>query len=347
MNLPQKACRRALIVGFGHVGQKLAEILFLEKEKFLRLSGLDLKVIGIITRNHGCLVNTDGLDMPRVLGEIGKKGHFSAKNPDYRFLSALQAVKELEYDVLIEISTLSIANSGEPAVSHIREALKRGRHVVTANKGPVAYAYHELKSLSEEQGCSFLHEATVLDGTPIFNLAKNCLKGCRVTGLTGILNSTTNFILSRLEAGETIEEAVKKTQAMGLAEADPSHDLDGWDAAVKITALANVLMGARLTPADVRREGITRLSTDMIVKNLELGKRFKLICRAWIEGETVCARVAVEEIFENHFFASVSGSSSFVRFETDLMAPLTIFHERPTVADTAYGVINDLMSVSG
>ena len=243
---------RSLFVGFGNVGQRVAEILFVEREQHPNLSPLNLTVVGIVTKSRGSLVNNKGVDVAKALHEIRELGRFSWTNFELTNLNALDAVQQLDYDVLVELSVLSIAELGEPALSYVREALKRGRHVVTANKAPAAFAYHELHFLALKQGVQFLHESTVMDGTPIFNLAQNGLSGCQITGVSGVLNSTTNFVLSRLEQGESLKEAVKIAQKEGFAEADPLHDLEGWDAAAKIAVLANALMGASLTPSGMQ-----------------------------------------------------------------------------------------------
>jgi homoserine dehydrogenase len=337
---------KALFVGFGNVGRKVAEILFVEQDKHPNVQGLDLSIIGIVTKSRGSLVNNNGVDVAKAIQEMRELGRFSWTNFELTSINGIEAVRQLEYDVLVELSTLSITERGEPALSHVREALKRGKDVVTANKGPVAFAYHELQTLARENGVSFLHESTVMDGTPVFNLAKHGLKGCTITAVSGVLNSTTNFVLSRMEQGESLEEAVKVAQQEGFAEADPRHDLEGWDAAAKITVLANALMGASLTPLDVERQGITHISVVDAQQAAKSGKQLKLICKAWKDGAKVRARVAVESIERGHPFAPIRESGSILMIETDLLAPFVLAETDPTLSDTAYGVINDLMSLS-
>jgi homoserine dehydrogenase len=216
---------------------------------------------------------------------------------------------------------------------------------VTANKAPAAFACHELQSLAREKGVQFLHESTVMDGTPVFSLAREGLKGCTIRSVSGVLNSTTNFVLSRMEEGQSLEEAVKIAQKEGFAEADPRHDLEGWDAAAKITVLANALMGASLTPFDVERQGITHVTVENAQRALKAGKHLKLICKAWREGTSVKTRVSLEEVEGGHPFAPIRESGSILMIETDLLAPFVISETDPTLYDTAYGVINDLLSL--
>jgi len=335
---------RALFVGFGNVGQKVTEILFLEREKHPNVKSLNLCVVGIVTKSRGSLVNNNGVDVSKALREIREGGRFSWTNFELTNIKGLDAIRQLDYDVLVELSTLSIAQKGEPALSHVREALNRGKHVVTANKAPAAFGYHELISLARQKGVSFLMESTVMDGTPVFNMAKHGLKAASILGVSGVLNSTTNFVLSRMEQGESLEEAVKIAQKDGFAEADPRHDLEGWDASAKITVLANALMGASLTPYDVDRQGITHVSVADAQGAVKAGKHLKLICKAWRVGDTVKARVALEEIERGHPFAPIRESGSILMIETDLLAPFVITETDPTLSDTAFGVINDLMS---
>jgi homoserine dehydrogenase len=247
----------------------------------------------------------------------------------------------------VELTVLSIRERGEPALSYVREALRRGRHVVTANKAPLAFAYAELTALARQRNVQLLHESTVMDGAPVFSLARSSLRGCVLRGLSGILNSTTNFVLNEMERGVALDAAVQTAQAEGFAEADPSHDLEGWDAAAKITVLANALMGASQTPFDAEREGITNVTPARIAAVLQAGKRLKLVCRAWREGTRVRTRVGLEEVALDHPFATLSGNGSVLRIETDLMGPIVVAQQEPTLSDTAYGVLNDILTVAG
>lgn len=336
---------RILFVGFGNVARKVVEILTLEREDFPGLAALDPEAVGVFTRTRGALVCPGGLDLTSLIEELEGQGHFRQENPHFSGMSPLEACRTLDYDVLVELSTLSIREHGEPARSHIRAALERGRHVVTANKGPVGFAFRELEGLAAEKGCRFLFESAVMDGAPVFNLARSSLKGARVTGFSGILNGTTNYVLARMEKGESLQTGVRGAVEAGIAEADPSHDIEGWDAAAKTAALANVLMGADTTPLEVEREGISGVTPERIVRALEKGMRLKLICRGWREGEQVRTRVGVEEVSREDPFALVSHFGAALRLETDLMHPVVITQESPDLYDTAYGVLNDLMEL--
>jgi homoserine dehydrogenase len=186
-----------------------------------------------------------------------------------------------------------------------------------------------------------------MDGAPVFNLRRACLQGCRIQELRGILNSTTNFVLSCMEEGRPLAEAVRVVQERGFAEADPRHDLEGWDAAAKISVLANVFMGAGLTPLDVEREGILSVTVEGAMKVRAEGKRLKLLCRAWREDGSVRARVGLDAIPMSDPFASGTGAGGMLRISTDLMGPILVTQEEPTLYDTAYGVLGDLLTLAG
>ncbi|HOP51389.1 MAG TPA: homoserine dehydrogenase, partial [Synergistales bacterium] len=232
---------RVLFIGFGNVGRTVARILSRERSRFPGLEVLDgLVTAGIVTRRGGAMVSSEGIDLDLALKDMETLGCFNEKEGSFCRITAEEAASTLDYDVLVELSTLSIENRGEPAATHIRTALKRGRHAVSANKGPVAFAYRELSELARNAGREFLFETTVMDGAPVFNLSRSCLGGCVINAVDGILNSTTNFILGRMEEGAGFEKAVREAQETGVAEADPGHDVDGWDAAAKVAALAHV-----------------------------------------------------------------------------------------------------------
>jgi len=331
---------RAIFIGFGNVGRKLAVMLGEERKNYPGLALLDIEAVAVFTGLHGALVEPKGIGLEHVLRRYRENDGFPAAT-----MTATQALVTLDYDVLVELSTLNISGRGEPAVSHVRAALQRGKHAVTANKGPAAFAFRELDGLAQEKGVRFLFESAVMDGAPVFSL-KKALAGARVTAISGILNTTTNFVISRLEAGEGMERAIKTAQELGFAEADPSLDLDGWDAAAKIAILANFYLGAATDPLKVERRGIADLTPADAARAMAAGKRLKLICRAWMEDGSVRAVVGPEEVPADHCFATVSGKGAALRLETDMMAPLWIVQEDPGLADTAAGVIQDLLAVA-
>ena len=334
---------RALLIGFGNVGSQLARILTVERDLFPGKGDLEISVIGVTTLTKGGLTNPRGVDLVRALGELDAKGRFSSQNPDFSVLSSQEAVETLDYDVLVELSTLAIDTGGEPAFSYLFEALGRGSHCITANKGPIAFGYSDLSALAATNDCALFFESTVMDGAPVFSFYDAGLRGCKVLEIEGVLNSTTNFVLSRMEEGDSLPEAVEVARESGFAEADPRFDLEGWDASAKICILANVMMGSQMTPFDIERQGISSLDENRVRKVCEQDRHLKLICRAWRDGNKVDAEVKVRSVTSQSPFGLTSGAASVLRISTDLMGPLTILQEDPTLNDTAYGVLNDFL----
>ncbi|MCX6656115.1 MAG: homoserine dehydrogenase, partial [Candidatus Bathyarchaeota archaeon] len=270
---------RLAMIGFGNVGQAFARLLISKKEWLREAYGLEVEVLAISTRNRGSLMSKKAIDLQRVLGMLERGEIFRDSMPEHVDLSPLEIIEGCDANLMVELTTLNI-DSGQPAIDHIRKALSRGMHIVTANKGPIAYAYDELSLLARSRGLQFRFEGTVMDGTPVFNLAKRTLPGCEIESVQGLLNSTSNFILTEMSMGISFEEALDKAIRVGVAEADPSLDIDGWDAAAKITVLANVLMGARSTPKEVNRTGIRGINPESLRKAAASGMKYKLVARA-------------------------------------------------------------------
>jgi homoserine dehydrogenase len=336
----RKNVLRAILVGFGNVGQKMAAMLTEAREQYPGLADLDLRPVAIFTGQHGGVVDEAGMDMSEALTQYRQRGSFPVAP-----MPALQALEALDYDVLVELSTLSIEKRGEPAIAHVRSALERGKHVVTANKGPAAFAYRELAELARKKKVRFLFESAVMDGTPIFCLGR-ALRGLNVTAFSGIFNTTTNFVLSRLEAGESMESAVATAQRLGFAEADPGLDLDGWDSAAKTAILANFFLGADIDPVRIAPQGIGGLRQADAARAVAAGKRLKLLCRAWKEDGNVRAEVKPQEVPMGHYFSMVNGRAAALRLETDMLGPFWFLEEDPDLKDTATGVLQDLLVVN-
>jgi homoserine dehydrogenase len=332
------------LLGFGNVGQAFARLL-LEKNRSIQSEfGLDLKVVAIKTGRHGAAIDSKGIDLSRALDLI------QAGEP----LKALsKTTVPDEVGALLEASTASVMAEntpvsyadGQPALDHIRAALTRGIHVVTANKGPVVHAYKELSQLASASKCHFLFESTVMDGAPIFSLWRAALPVAELTSFRGVLNSTTNLILSRMESGESFESAVAYAQSIGIAETDPSGDIDGWDAAIKVAALVTVLMGCELLPQRVEREGIGAILTEQVQAAIENGQRYKLVCEAHREGDGVSARVQPQLVNRTDPLFTVMGTSSAVTFHSDVLGALTITEADPGPHTTAYGLLADLLNI--
>ena len=311
--------------------------------------GISFRITGIASRRLGWITDANGLKVEKDVGRppsAASSQHH--ENSDVRsWLASARA------DVLFEATSLNI-ETGQPAIDHIRAALEHGAHAITANKGPIVHAYRELRDLAAA-GCPtlsrslrkggnkrFLFESTVMDGVPIFSLFDQ-LPAIHLQGFHGILNSTTNVILSEMEQGLSFDEALKKAQALGVAETDATHDIDGWDAAVKTAALVNVLMDYPIRLNEIAREGIRELTTGAVRNGRRDGWPFKLVCRAKRVGDRVEASVAPEKVLGTSAMGKISGTSSYIYFETDIFPGLAITEENPGVHATAYGMLADFV----
>ncbi|HXK10696.1 MAG TPA: homoserine dehydrogenase [Vicinamibacteria bacterium] len=334
---------RVALVGFGNVGRRFAERLRGEYARVLRAEGVRVRVTGIATAHHGLAVDGRGIDLARALRLAARGRSLAALDRGPRVADVRAFVARVPADVLVETTPLD-PRSGQPAIDHVRRALARGLHVVTANKGPVAFGLRRLKALAERRGRLFLHEGAVMDGTPVFNLAERCLRGARVDGFRGTLNSTTNLVLSRMEEGLTASAAVREAQALGIAEADPRHDLEGWDAAVKGCAIANGLMGASVRPAQVRRRGITGLTGLDVRRAARAGTRLRLVVRGVRQGRKVRVSVRPERVpFGDPL--SGSGPDAALVLETDLLGEIGVFERGASLDQTAYALLSDLVEI--
>lgn len=332
------------LLGFGNAGKAFARLI-LEKHNEIRTTyDCDVKVVAISTGSHGSLVSEAGIDLLKACEDLEQRKHFDIESLDYSKMVSMEIANDLDYDVLIELTPLAIF-SGQPAINHIAVALSRGKHAITANKGPIAWAYESLCKLAKKQGVLFYYETTVMDGTPIFNLVDETLNLCKVTAVKGILNSTTNFILEELAKGKDYEDVLQEGKERGFVEADPSMDIEGWDAAAKTAALLNVLMGADITPHQIERKGIEEITVEQMEAAAARGKVIKLLCRGTIENGKIIGKVGPEEIDNSDLIATISGTSSVVTITTDLMGTISIVEHDPEIQQTGYGVLSDLVRV--
>jgi homoserine dehydrogenase len=333
---------RLALLGFGNVGRALARLLKRKEAELKEKYEINFTVTGIATRRHGFAISPNGLDVEKALALV-ESGQSLYEISKYPLTDSLDFVHSVPADVLFENTPVNLQD-GEPAISHLQTALERNMHAITANKGPIVHAYRELIELAQAKGRKFYFESTVMDGAPIFSLFRSALPATQVSSLRGILNSTTNLILGRMEKGESFDDAVKYCQQIGLAEKDPSIDVDGWDAAIKVAALVTVLMGLPLKPQEVDRTGVRGITTKMVADAKERGKRWKLVCTAERDGNTVKGRVAPELVSPSSPLYSVEGSSSIVEFHTDTLSSLSILEGNPGPETTAYGLLADFIN---
>ena len=248
-------------------------------------------------------------------------------------------------EIVAEITTLNPA-TGEPALSHIRAAFARGRHVITANKGPIAHAYAALREEARAAQVQFRFESTVMDGTPVFNMVRNNLPGVKILGFTGALNSTSKVVIEAMRQGKSMQDGIEAAATLGITEADASYDIEGWDSAAKAALLANVLMDARITPQNVDRRGIGRLTPERIREFAAARKTVCLVSRARVHPAGIRVRVRAEILEETDPLAAVSGTSNLLLLHTDLMGTIGMAGINSGVEQTAYGLFSDAVDIA-
>ena len=345
-------------LGFGNVNRTLMQLLCDREQELRERYGIVWRVTGVASRRLGWIADADGMNCEALLRSGSEftagisrtepaqslpKGVSAPHRPsphDVRsWLAAARA------DVLFEATSLNV-ESGQPAVDHIRAALEHGAHAITANKGPIVHAYRELRDLAAARGKCFLFESTVMDGVPIFSFFDQ-LPVIHLQGFHGILNSTTNVILTGMEEGLTFEESLQKAQSLGIAETDATHDIGGWDAAVKTAALITVLMDVPVRLEEIDREGIRGLSGEAVRAARKENRPYKLVCRAKKTGSGVTASVRPEQVLLTDPMARIAGTSSYIYFETDIFPGLAITEENPGLYATAYGMLADFVRAVG
>ncbi len=330
-------------IGFGHVGRAFARLLLSRRAWLLREMGVGCRITGIASLDHGLAIDPAGIPLQRVLRSWKSASGLERFHKGPVCASTLDFVRQCGADVLFEMSVLSL--TGEPAATYMREALGAGLHVVTVNKGPVATQFRRLTRLARLRAVRFLYEGTVMDGTPVFNLVRQNLPSTRILSLRGILNSTTNYILGQMEQGASFESALSYTQAEGIAEADPSLDLDGWDAAFKLSILIQAMMGGNTSPDEIRREGISEETGRLVRAAVRRDRRIRLVTRAYRHGGQVVGKVEPEELEMFDPLASIRGLSNILILNTDTMGELAIIENNPSVQQTAFALFTDLVTL--
>ena len=293
------------------------------------------RLAGVATRRSGWVADADGLNPLAILNSRWPA------SPTHVCRDVCEWLEKTRADVLFEASSLNV-HTGQPAIDHLKTALELGAHAISANKGPIVHAFRELTALAHEKKKKLLYEATVMDGVPIFSLFPLGLPATTLQGFSGVLNSTTNVVLTEIEKGRSLDEAVKRAKALGVTETDPAADLDGWDSAVKVAALAIALMGAPVRLEQVQRTGIRDLSEEKIRSVRAAGMRYKLVCRAERRGDGVVCTVQPEMLLASDLLASLEGTSSAIRFDLDVFS-FSIVEHNPGIEATAYGLLADFI----
>jgi homoserine dehydrogenase len=331
------------LIGFGNVAKRFATLLDERREWLANECDLDWRVVGVATRSHGARFDPDGIELRALISEEDQSTTPAESSSPLDVIARL-GQSDAALRIVVETTTLDI-RGGQPAIDHVRAGIAAGCHVITANKGPVAFAYAELRDAAAAAGVSFLFEGAVMDGVPIFNLVRETLPAVEIAGFRGVINSTTNHILTALERGEEFGAALARMQAEGIAEADPSLDVDGWDAAAKVAALANVLLDARITPHDVHRTGISANDAVRAQDARSRGRRVKLIASASRAHDGVIATVEPRELPADDLLAALDGKANALLFRTDLLGEIAICQLDGHLTHTAYALLSDLVTV--
>ncbi|MEW6367960.1 MAG: homoserine dehydrogenase [Acidobacteriota bacterium] len=334
---------RLALIGFGNVGQGLVSILAEKRQALVRDHGFECDIVAISDMLKGTLLDPKGLD-PQILAALpgGKLDSYpgGAKGGD-----ALAVIRDSNATVVAE-ATYTDLKTGEPATGYIKAAFETGKHVVTTNKGPLALHYSELRDLAVARNLQFRFEGTVMSGTPLLSFGMKNLEGCQISEIRGILNGTTNFILTEMERGGSYADALKKAQELGYAEADPTGDVEGFDTMGKVLILANVFMEGKLKKEEIQRKGITGITTDDIKRAASEGKRWKLIGRLRRDGDRVVGSVAPEALPASNPLTSASGATNAVQFATDLLGEVTVVGAGAGRRETGFAILADLLDIN-
>ena len=335
-------------IGFGNVARALARLLIRKQDLLKSKHDVTYSFTGISTGRHGFAVNPQGLDIQKALELVGNGKDISELSV-FPVNDSFSVINNSAANVMFENSPVN-TQTGQPALDHIRAALNLGMHAITANKGPVVHGYRELTTLADSKGKKFRFESAVLGGAPVFSVMREAFPLAELESFRGILNATTNVILSRMESGETYEQALAYAQKIGLAETDPTNDVDGWDAAIKVAALVTVLWDTPMTPQQVNPTGIRGITSEMIAKAKAEGKRYKLVCSAEKMDGRINVSVSPQLVDSSSSLYGMLNSSTGVTFRTDVIIDYSIIlSEKPGMTggpvETAYGLFADFVNV--
>ena len=327
-------------IGFGNVGRALARLLVAKSAELRQLYEIEWSITGLATRGMGWLSRPEGFQPSSLLSNVVDESSCPAHS-----IGINEWLLEARPDVVFETTSLN-HETGQPSIDYLTAVLKSGSHAITANKGAVVYGYEELSQLAVGAGKCFYFESTVLDSAPVFSLFRETLPGVKLRAFSGVFNSTSNVIIETMEAGRSFDEGVRMAQELRITETDPAHDVDAWDATLKVCALAKVLMKLPLKPSEVRREGIRSLSAQRLQAARAEGKPYKLVARAKLaeNGSSLNASVKPEQLGSTDPLGNVRGTSLAVHFELDMMPGLTITSHRPNLQSTAYGLLADFVN---
>jgi homoserine dehydrogenase len=328
---------RIILCGFGVVGQSLAKLLESRYEDLYARFGIKPRIVGVID-TKGSAVETSGLDLNKLVDVKKKFGTVKKYNSTKNNLSGVDLIENLDADVLIE-TTPSNYNDAEPGMTHITEAMKHKLHVISVNKGPLALAFPSLMELATYNQVLLRFSGTVGGGTPIIDYAKNSLHGERISSFAGILNGTTNYILTNMANGMSFKTALGDAKKKGYVEADESLDLDGLDAAAKLVILANWVMDLKVTMRDIKRTGIRNVSEQDIKNAAKKKCAVKLIASCNKDLTVAPTEVSVDSPL------CVNGTLNAISFTSEHSGTQTIIGRGAGGIETASSILRDLLDI--
>ncbi len=334
---------RLALVGFGNVAQGFTQILAEHEEEYARKFDLRFLIVAIADPVRGSLLDPDGVDLGALLQASSQPGGINSLPGEHPDWDALQMIQSAPADALVELSFTNLT-TGEPATTYLTEALRRNMNVITTNKGPIALHYDQLAALARLQDLHIGVEGTVMSGTPVLRVGRRLLSNAGIERIQGILNGTTNFILTQMETGQSYTQALQQAQAMGYAEADPAGDVEGFDAAAKVAILARLVLGENLPLAQIERTGITAITLEQVQAAAAAGNRWKLIGSLSYENGKFKGRVRPECLPISHPLAQVSGATNAICYSTHLLGDVTIIGPGAGRLQTGYAVLQDLIA---
>ncbi len=333
---------RLALVGFGTVAQGLCQILYSRRADLLKEHAFDFDIVAVTSPSRGSMYDPEGLSLSKLV-ELG-----TSRAPFTDHLQTWDSeavIRNSNATIVIELTPTDL-KTAEPALTYCQAAFESGKHIITGNKGPAALNYQNTKSLAEQSGLAFLNEATVLSGTPVISLFQQSLAGIRIHGIRGILNGTTNFILSEMESGARYEQALETAENRGYLEADKTADIEGFDAQAKLVILANILMDIPLRLQDVQRSGISSITSAKIQAAKQADKRWKLVASLTMDGDQVLASVQPEQLPLSDPLSHIMDTGNALTFSTDLLGDVTISGPGAGSIETGYSILSDLLTIN-
>jgi len=335
---------RLALIGYGNVAQGLTQILLEQGEEIARQRDLSIMITAITDPLKGNAFNPEGLDPAELLDVVQRAGALHELPGDHPDWDAMEMIQNSPSDVVVELSYTDL-NTGEPATTYISEALRRKKHVVTTNKGPIALHWEALAGLAHQHNVQIGLEGTVMSGTPVLQVGMELLAPANIRRVEGIFNGTTNFILSEMEKGASYTAALAEAQAQGYAEADPTNDVEGFDAAAKVAILARLLLKQTIPFTEIERQGITGLTDDDMAQARANDKSWKLVASLDATGEQVRASVRPECLPKDHPLARIGGATNAIVYSTDLLGDVVIIGPGAGRLQTGYAIIQDLFCI--